>query len=195
MLESCFVLARQGKTDSKLIDYMRATWQSRTQIASALRAHFGTASDLDEEIASWWTNVGTTTGSSRRVSHKMRNSEDQQIGILLIELESNKDAMAKLGRAVVPYLEISDPILSATVEKAVSGYDAIAQIARRLGRMRKLTPTGLKGITDDYNPSKHELLGGHRAGVRRIVVVRDGIEKDFDGKQKTIVKPWVQAEE
>jgi hypothetical protein len=60
--------------------------------------------------------------------------------------------------------------------------------------MRKLTKTDLKGEHLEYNPLEHEMLGGHQAGIRRVKVVRDGIKKEFAGKTKTLVKPWVEAE-
>jgi len=61
--------------------------------------------------------------------------------------------------------------------------------------MRKLTKTDLKGERMEYNPMEHEMLGGHKPGVRRVKVVRDGIKKEFAGKIKTLVKPWVEPEE
>ena len=103
--------------------------------------------------------------------------------------------MEKVGRAVVPLLEISEPVLASTVKKAVDGYEAIAQTGRRLARMRKLTKTDLKGEHLEYNPLEHEMLGGHQAGIRRVRVVRDGIMKEFAGKTKTLVKPWVEPDE
>ena len=103
--------------------------------------------------------------------------------------------MDKVGRVVVQYLEISDPVLASTVKKAVDGYLGIAQTAGRLARMRKLTKTDLKGKKLEYNPLEHEMLGGHKSGVRQIKVIRDGINKEFGGKIKTIVKPWVEPAE
>jgi hypothetical protein len=61
--------------------------------------------------------------------------------------------------------------------------------------MRKLTTTNLCGERLEYNPLEHEMLGGHRSGVRRVEVVREGIQKEFGGKVKTLVKPWVKPEE
>jgi len=71
----------------------------------------------------------------------------------------------------------------------------MAQIARRLARMRKLTTTSLRGARVEYNPLEHEMLGGHQPGVRKVKVVRDGVQKEFAGKVKTLVKPWVEPEE
>ena len=81
------------------------------------------------------------------------------------------------------------------MKKAVDGYQSIAQITRRLARMRKLSKTDLKGERLEYNPLEHEMLGGHISGIRKVRVVRDGIKKEFSGKIKTLVKPWVEPEQ
>ena len=142
-----------------------------------------------------WRSAGRKSESQRHVEHRVGHNEDAQIGGLLIEVESNREAMDKVGRAVVPLLEISEPVLASTVKKAVDGYQEIARTARRLARMRKLTKTDLKGELLEYNPLEHEMLGGHKAGVRRVKVLRDGIKKEFAGKIKTLVKPWVEPYE
>ena len=195
LLESTLVLARQNRTDKQIMSVLIAAYTSRPQVAAAIKRHFQDARDLDPDVADWWRSAGDVSGTQRRVEHKVGNTEDSQIGALLIEVESNREAMDKVGRAVVPLLEISEPVLASTVKKAVVGYQGIAQTARRLARMRKLTKTDLKGERLEYNPLEHEMLGGHKAGVRRVKVVSDGIKKEFAGKIKTLVKPWVEPEE
>ncbi len=195
LLESALVLARQNRSDKKIIAVLLACYISKTQVSAAIKRHFKEARDLDPDVADWWRNAGDVSDMQRLVEQKIGNNEDSQIGALLIEVESNHDAMDKVGRAVVPLLEISEPVLASTVKKAVDGYQGIAQTARRLARMRKLTKTDLKGERLEYNPLEHEMLGGHIPGVRRVKVVRDGIKKEFAGKIKTLVKPWVEPDE
>lgn len=195
LLESVLVLARQNKQDRRILGCLTACYASRPQAAAAIKRHFMDARDLDPEVAEWWRTAGGESEGQRHVEHKVGNNEDGQIGALLIEVDSNREAMDKVGRAVVPLLEISEPVLASTVKKAVDGYQGIAQTARRLARMRKLTKTDLKGERLEYNPLEHEMLGGHKAGVRRVKVVRDGIKKEFAGKIKTLVKPWVEPDE
>lgn len=195
LLESALVLSRQNRTDREIISALLACYSSRPQVAAAIKRHFVDARDLDPDVRAWWSSAGEATESRREVEHRVGNNEDSQIGALLIEVESNQDAMEKIGRAVVQFLEISEPVLASTTRAAVSGYQNIAQIARRLARMRKLTRTDLKGERLEYNPLEHEMLGGHKSGVRRVRVVRDGIKKEFSGKVKTLVKPWVEADE
>lgn len=195
LLESALVLARQNRSDKQIMAVLAASYTSKPQTALAIKRHFDSAQDLDPDIGNWWRNAGEVSETQRHVEHKVGNTEDSQIGALLIDVESNREAMDKVGRVVVQYLEISDPVLASTVKKAVDGYLGIAQTAGRLARMRKLTKTDLKGKKLEYNPLEHEMLGGHKSGVRQIKVIRDGINKEFGGKIKTIVKPWVEPAE
>jgi hypothetical protein len=195
LLEAALVLVRQNRSDSRIVEAIVLAFGSRPQASIALKRHLTAAQDSDPEVRAWWESAGAHEQSQKVVDHKFGNNEDQQIGSLLIEVESNKEPMEKVSRAVVPLLEISDPVLASTVRSAAAGYAEIAQTARRLARMRRLTKTDLKGERLEYNPLEHEMLGGHQAGVRRIRVVRDGIRKEFGGKVKTLVKPWVQVDE
>lgn len=190
--EAALVLARQNRTDSAIISIINTSYYSKSQATSALKAYFIDAKELDPDIHDWWIQGGMTTKSQRKFEHHIGNPEDQQIGALLIEVENSKHAMEKLERAVVPFLEISDPPLAATVKKATNGYKDIARIARQLARMRKLTKTDIQGKIVEYNPIQQEMLGGHKLGIRTVRIVRDGIQKEFAGKIKILVKPWVE---
>ena len=195
LLETVLVLARQNRTDRELLRVMEAAWPSTQKIGIALKKHFAGVSDVDPEVADYWLKVGRVSESARAAEHKLGNTEDHQIGELLIQLDANRINMNKLNRAVVPVLETFDPIQAATVRRAANGYESIAQVAERLARMRKLSKTDLLETVVEYNPIEHEMEGGHRTGIRRVKVVRDGILKEFGGKKKTLVKPRVEADE
>ncbi len=194
LLEASLVLARQYRTDKEIMAVLVASYPSRPQVAAAVKRHFKDARDLDPDVAEWWRRAGDVSETRRTVEHRIGNLEDAQIGALLIEVESNREAMRQVGGLVVEYLTISEPVLASTVKRAADGYESIAQTARRLARMRKLSKTDIKGSRLEYNPIEHEMLGGHKTGVRRVRVVRDGIQKDFGGKIRTLVKPWVEPE-
>lgn len=195
LLETALLLARQNRTDKEILRAMEACWPSVSQISSAVKRHFSAAADIDPEVADYWLKVGRVPQSERAAQHKLGNTEDQQIGELLIQLDSNRDSMGKLNSAVVPVLKTFDPCQAATVQRAAIGYESIAQVAERLARMRKLSKTDWVGDVLEYNPVEHDMEGGHRSGIRKIKVVRDGILKEFGGKKKMLVKPRVEPEE
>jgi len=191
MKEAALVLASQDKMDSALANVITSAFYSKSQAATAVSAHFAESHELEPEIKDWWENLGNVKKRIRNVEHKVSNSEDQQIGSLLINVETSKTVMEKLERAVVPMLDIQDPVLAATVRKAAQNYAEVAQSTRQLARMRKLNHMGVKGEVLEYNPLQHEMLGGHQLGVRKVRVERDGIQKNFNGKIKILVKPRV----
>ena len=114
------------------------------------------------------------------------------IGELLIEVLNTQPFMEALRDAVAPLLEISDPISAEKVTGAAAGYADIARNALMLARMRRLSKTSLKGEVVEFNPLQHELLSDVRQGVRSVKVVRDGIQKDFGGSIRTLIKPRVE---
>lgn len=190
--EAALVLARQGKTDKALMDLMQSMYQTKSQLMKDLACHFGDALELDPEVRQWWVNAGVVTASSRVVVHKVGNSEDQVIGELLIEVVNTQPFIEALKDSVAPLLEISDPIAAEKVAGAAAGYADISRNALWLARMRRLSKTSLKGQVIEFNPLQHELLSDSRQGVRMVKVVRDGIQKDFAGSIKMLVKPRVE---
>lgn len=192
LLEAALVLARQHLTDKEILNYMVAAHASRSQLSVAISRHFLSAKDLDPDVANWWISAGEVTQSQRKIEHKVGNNEDQQIGELLIAIQSSEQVMQQVSSAVVPLLQVSDPVLAATVKGAASGYRSMVQIVGRLGRMRKLESTNLRGSYIDFSPLDHDMVGGPQPGVRRVKVTREGIIKDFGGRKKLLVKPWVE---
>ncbi|MDB4806909.1 hypothetical protein OAG89_02885 [Pseudomonadales bacterium] len=189
--EAALVLARQNVQDKELMKVLCTAYYSSAQVMPAIKAHFSEARGLNPETKAWWEQGGNITQSQRNVDQKMGNSEDRQIGTLLINVEESKSVIEKLDRAVVPFLEISDPPLAETVKKAAGSFSEIALAARQLASMRKLKHMDLKGETMEYDPLEHEMLGGHQLGVRTVKVERDGIQKEFGKKIKVLVKPRV----
>jgi hypothetical protein len=189
--EAALVLARQNSQDKDLMKVLCTAYYSSAQVMPAIAAHFSEARDLDPETKAWWEQGGKVTQSQRNVDQQMGNSEDQQIGSLLINVEDSKTVIEKLERAVVPFLEISDPPLAETVKKAAGNFSEITLAARQLATMRRLNHMDLKGATLEYNPLQHEMLGGHQLGVRKVKVERDGIQKEFGKKIKILIKPRV----
>ncbi|UHQ55324.1 hypothetical protein [Microbulbifer sp. YPW16] len=193
--EAALVLARQNTQDKELMQVLCTAYHSRAQVMPAITAHFADARDLNQETRAWWEQGGKVAESQRAAEHRVGNSEDQQIGSLLINVEDSKSVMEKLERAVVPFLEISDPPLAETVKKAAGSYTEIALAARQLATMRKLRHMNLKGEVLRYNPLEQDMLGGHQLGISRVRVERDGIQKEFGGKIKVLVKPRVSPAE
>lgn len=195
LCESSLVLARQGKTDNEILSAMLSSFVSRPQLKSALGKHFEGAEDVEGNIGKWWLSAGEEKGTDAQRIQPMSNNEDRQIGELLLQIESHHSTMKALPVTVVPILKMHDEVAAATVKRAANAFVEMAQIIRRLGRMRRLSKTDLKEDVVEYSPREHEMLGGHQHGVRMVRVVRDGIKKDFDGSVRFLSKPQVEPYE
>jgi len=62
LLESALVLARQNKTDSKILSVMLAAYTSKPQISAAVKRHFvhatGFGSGRKRVVVKWWFRIG-----------------------------------------------------------------------------------------------------------------------------------------
>ena len=172
---------------------LSATYTSKPQIKAAIKKHFKGALELDPNVADWWKNAGALESKVKTRQHEFGNNEDAKIGNLLIEVEDNHEKMTKVDEAIRPLLEINQPILADTLGKALVQYKQMEKIIRSLARARKLSRTSLRGHRLEYNPRQHEMQGGHQHGERVVLVTRDGVQKDFAGKIRTIVKPIVKT--
>lgn len=195
LLEASLVLARQDRFDNDMMAVLRAAFSSRAQMTGAIKRHFADAKDLDPTVAEWWCKGGGGDGDKEQKAQRIRNSEDEKIGELLLKVEESQSVMEKLRSAVLPILQPLNPVLTKTVAKAASDYRDMAQVVRSLSRMRQLKPAGVMSERMEYNRRLHDMEGGHRSGVRHVRVIRDGVEKAFAGKTRMLVKPIVAPEE
>lgn len=192
LLEAMLVLARQGREDTVFANLIVDVYGHRTTAKSAVTQHLENHADIDPETRDWWGKVGRVSVNRGKKEQRNGITVDHQVGALLIETEDAKEAMEKMGRAVVRLLKVSNPLLADTTSRASKGYGEISRIARQLGRVRKLKVTNNKGDIVEYNRRLHEMLGGHQPGVRMVKVLRNGVQKEFGGIVKTIIKEWVE---
>jgi len=192
-LESALILARQNRTDDTFMRLLIMVYVDRGFLRGPLEKHFANATDIETVTREWWISLGRSTGEENSVEQKLDISVDHQIGALLIEGDAAEDGMGKLASDIVPLLEISDPVLAPIMKRAHANYTEISRVAKQLAKMRRLELVRERGKTVEYNPSQHEMIGGHQSGVRNVRVIRDGVKKDFGGQIKTILKCWVES--
>ncbi len=195
LLEAVLVLARQDKYDNDMMVVLRAAFGTRAQMTSAIKRHFSEVKDLDPSVSEWWCKGGGGQGDREQAAQRIRKSEDEKIGELLLKVEASEAAMNKLRSAVLPILQSMNPVLAKTVDKAARDYREMAREVSSLARMRQLKTAGLMSERMEYNRRLHDMEGGHYSGVRYIKVIRDGVEKTFAGKTKMLVKPIVEPED
>jgi hypothetical protein len=192
LLEASLILARQNKTDDNFMTLLVMVYGGRGFLRGPLEKHFAHATDIEVGIRQWWISLGKSSTEEKEIDQKLDINVDRQIGALLIQIEAAEDAMTKLSSDIVPLLEISDPVLAPIMKRAHGNYNEISRVTKNLAKVRRLALVRESGKVLEYNPSQHEMIGGHRTGIRNVRVIRDGVQKDFGGRMKTILKPWVE---
>lgn len=191
--EAALVRARQGRTDTDLVNALLVVHGDRATLTRRLGQHFPATLELDPGIKSWWVSGGIrATNTDEEIAQPLSVTEDQRIGEALIVVEAIDPSIRYVASTVAPELEFSNPQAAAALTRVASSFKTLAQNFRQLARMRRLKLTELEGECIEYNPVQHEMLGGHLDGIRQVKVVRNGIEKQYTNRLAILVKPWVE---
>lgn len=190
LLEAALVLARQGKTDLGIIKALNSAYYSRSQTQAAVRSHFRQADELDPNVKAWWERAGAASNVRRQVEHEYSNSEDHLIGLLLLETKELEGLVNHIDDSILPTLHLG-LVDRSYMDDMIRKLKEIMQINKQLAQMRRLTEKNMLGKMIDYEPRQHELIGGHRLGVRLVKVERDGVEKVFGSRTRIFIKPRV----
>jgi hypothetical protein len=191
--EAALVRARQGRTDADLVSALLVIHGDRATLTRRLGHHFPSTLELDPGIKSWWVSGGVRAAHvDKEIAQPLSVTEDQRIGEALIVIEAIDPSIRYIASTVAPELEFSNPQAAAALTRVASSFKTLAQNFRQLARMRRLRLTEMNGEPIEYNPSQHEMLGGHLDGVRQVKVIRNGIEKQYPNRSAILVKPWVE---
>ncbi|MCW4153818.1 hypothetical protein OM427_30415 [Halomonas sp. 18H] len=192
--EACLVLARQGQTDAAMLDAMKVMYATRTSMGNDLKRHFEGHHELDSEVSEWWTSGGTKRANKDKKEKSLKSDEDMLIGQLLLEGEAASRPLDNVRTNLLPLIEEfgNDPVVVASLRKGLGGFVELATILRQLCRMRRLERSGLEGETITYSRTRHEMVGGHQAGVTEVRVVRDQVVQKLYGRERVVVKALVE---
>lgn len=191
--EACLVLARQEQTDAALLEAMKVMYATRTSMTSDIKRHFAGHHELDSDISSWWISGGTQKVSSAGDHKELPADADMLIGQLLLESESTRAPLENVRMNLLPFIEevSHDPVVSASLRKSTSGFIEMTTQLRQLCRLRRIELSGLQGDVIVYSRTRHEMEGGHQAGVTQVRVLRDQVTQTLNGRERVVVKALV----
>ena len=196
--ETALVLARQNRTDKDILKVIKSVFTNDVRLKASLQEHFADAHDLDPQTREWWQEVGAVEFScdgDSEPEHEIDITVDRQLGEALLYVSEGQVVMDEVKRAVIPFLEKSDSPPTSVIKRCIGNNAGISRAIRQLAAQRKLQVMELKGMSIEYDSSRHDMLGGHQQGVRKVRVERDGVQKEFAGQTKVLVKPRVTPDE
>ena len=193
--EACLVLARQGQTDTAMLDAMKVMYATRTSMGNDLKRHFEGHHELDSEVSEWWTSGGTKRANNGKKEKSLKSDEDMLIGQLLLEGEAARRPLDNVRTNLLPLIEEfgNDPVVVASLRKGLGGFVELSTILRQLCRLRRLESSGLEGETITYSRTRHEMVGGHQSGVTEVRVVRDQVVQKLYGRERVVVKALFES--
>ena len=175
LLDALALLAKQRVTDQRLLTTLEFLAGGREAALGHTAALVAKLPGLDSEVAEWLMCMGR-----------------ERIAPLLTSLDTANQNDAD---AYIASLLLITAGWSQDTDRDAAAQRAALEV-ERLARARSLAVRLAQGDVIEYAPSAHELVGGHRLGVRLVRVVQPQVERyGTSGAGVVVQKAIVEAEE
>jgi hypothetical protein len=176
--EAITLLAKAGVTDNRMKVSLVLAVGSESRSNAALKRLAEELSGVDPDIRDWLTG-SESVRVLEAVEESAARTLDKAIADVLVRREQIERAKASL----------------ATGEQATL-LRVLADAFFEMARARALELAYIPGEAVEYSPSDHELFGGPRQGVRRVLIVEPQVRArqsngSFRVVRKALVKPEV----
>lgn len=184
--DAIVLLAKQGVTDQRLLEtleFLVGTREGAVRIAAELA---GSNPGIKPEVRDWLMRFGRERSSPALESFSTASEGDIDgyVASLLLSIRwiQKHRSIHKSGIE-----EMANDLIDRDLNR-------LRLDVEQLARIRKLTVRLEQGDVVEYSPLAHELLGGHRLGVRRVRVEQPLVERvGLDGVPAVVQKAIVEA--
>jgi len=167
--DSIVLLAKQGVTDQRLLDTLEFVVGARDAAASIASKLASDNPGLDADVRDWLTRFGRERTSPLLDSFKKASDADIDTyvaSLLLSVLRLEQGLGSSQARAAI-----------GTRTEYAHDIERLVLDVKRLASIRNIATRLQPGEIVEYLPAAHELLGGHRMGVRQVRVVQQLVER------------------
>jgi hypothetical protein len=189
------LLAKQGKTDRELFEQLiKASGSQDTALklaATIVEQH----PDLDAETSAWLKAGGKSLRRSTLagMEESRELSADPVLANLMMDGHQLHEALSGLSEDTWTELRLLEPGLTAPLESVVTRCRVVLNDVDALARKRNLIFRHEPGELVDYSQVAHELIGGHKQGIRRVRIVQPMIVREgVDGAGGVVRKALVE---
>lgn len=172
--EALTLLAKQGVTDSQLYEQLVSASGSRESAAASAADVADRHPEIDESTRQWLKAGGKVKRrvTSTALEESRELSADPALGELMVNGEHLREGLAGVSEDLRSELRILEPSLADPIDTLANRCRAVLSDISALASKRQLVIRGGKGDVVDYSPALHELVGGHRQGVRKVKIVQ-----------------------
>ena len=191
-------LAKLGHSDNQIMSAFVAVTGGREPARKKLASLLDDHSTISAEIKDWLQNAGVVKQTSPKDSVTSKSEElntDKLIAELLISAGFLTPRLKSFTEMALPTIEMFDPGAAGQISSVIVANKELLSLLQKLIRQRKMKAKGLVNELLEYLPAEHELIEGHRLGIRQVRLVRPGVEKHDSKSIQLIRKALVCAEE
>ncbi|MCW7553935.1 hypothetical protein NX722_15150 [Endozoicomonas gorgoniicola] len=198
LLDVLLTLAKLGHSDDQIMRAFVAISGGRESAKKKLLVLSNEHSSISAEVKDWLEHAGVVKSSTQKISQPSKSEEmntDQLVADLLISGGFLTPRLKSFAEMALPTVEMFDPGAAGQIGSLITANKELLSLLQKLIRQRKMKTKGQLNELLEYLPAEHELIEGHRPGVRKVRLVRPAVEKHDSKNTQLIRKALVRAEE
>ena len=197
LTEAILTLAKQGISDSKLLDYLIQTYPDRKSAEQHVSQIAGRSSAIPVDVKSWLISGGRHAGFSHKdkFSDAGMQGADRSIALLMLDMVQLEKHINTTAKNITESIQMFDPALETLVQTLFTRNRALLNDIKSLAGKRSLRVGGVVGEVVDYSPTDHQLIEGVSVGVRKVKIVSPAIERVINDKVSIVIQAEVERVE
>lgn len=197
--EALILLARFGRADRDMMDCFIQIQGNRDNAQKSLSRVVEQHPDIPSDLHEWLTRAGVVKAQNSKTEDLKNRSIEQQTDNLTADLLLQAGLLSPRLKVfsddALPTLQMFNPGAAGQVKYLLNANKEILMTVRQLVTTRNLKAKGQINDVLEYQAAEHEVTGGHKAGTRKVRVLRPAVERK-DGQKTAIVrKALVEAME
>jgi hypothetical protein len=142
---------------------------------------------LPDDLARWLSGAPVKRKSALAAQNQLL-SVDEALADLMIDCARMDEMEDRIQRDTLPELSVKVPRASSSVENLLGLVKSTNNSVHALTRVRGLAIVGRTGESVDFSPLEHEMAGGAKPGVRKVRILKPGVDAPSDAGGRRIVR-------
>ena len=193
--EAVLILAKQGLSDTELLDFLILTFPTRAQAKPLLVNIADNSLAIPAQIKTWLKSAGRISKLSVDTVKEDSGilNADQSIALLLLEAMRLESILGNAEQNICSSIQMFDPQLEEQTQTLFVRNRTILNSVKSLAEKRSLKLRGRIGDVTDYSPIEHELISGNTLGIRKVRIVTPMVQRVVRDRVSTVIPAQVET--
>jgi hypothetical protein len=185
--EAIEMLVRAGIADDVLYARLAVVTGGEDTARQQMRQILDRVSGLPDDLARWLSGLPIRRKSALASENQLL-SFDETLADLMIDCARMQEMLEVVQRDVMPELSVMAPRSGPSLDSLIGLIRSTLNSVQAMTRLRSLALTGNVGETTEFSPLEHEMLVGAPPGVRKIRIVKPGVDAPSEAGGRRIVR-------